>query len=205
MPLDQAATIAPDLHDAGHLLGLINDGSGIHHLSKPDDAIPGEHLGNFVGPHHSLARLKVLCSRDTSRGEVEDTQREILTRFPVCSDAVETSGVGYLVWIFGNDGDAPTQHCFCERCGSKQRALDMHVAINEARYCELATSVDGSDCFSGWVCRRWFDRHDRSIVHNDVGRMDLAGEDVCDAHVGYEQIGWHCIECSLNLRHIGLL
>ena len=65
----------------------------------------------------------------------------------------------------------------------------MEVAINQARRGDLAVAIERSAGRARRATSPALDRRDPPVRDGDVGRVDLAGEDVRQADVGDEEIG----------------
>ena len=90
--------------------------------------------------------------------------------------------------------DAVRKHAAVELSRSDQRALAMHMAIDEAGHGEAPFGVDllhAAVAVEG--------AHDHAAANSNVPRLQFPGDNVQDAGVAHDQIGRHAAQGLIDL------
>ena len=167
----------------------LGDARKVHHLAKADDVGPGHRLAYLVGAKAGAGILKPGRARNATwhlHEHVDGEARGLVVHQP---NAGKSKHVADLVRVDEHARGAMRDDGAGELGRRNHAALDVHVAVAQARHEITAGGVDERRCRSDGVTGRADDRKS-ARGDRDVGiRDDLAGIDVDPTAVTNDEIG----------------
>ena len=152
----------------------------VHHLGEPQH--PGARLERGeVDRVERGARALHVGRRHAGGGHHEHRHRRALGALEHEADALEPEHVGDLVRVGDHRRRAARHHRARELRRRHHGALDVDVGVEQTRGQVGAAEVD--------VARRVGADADDAAGDRDLGRVDLAGEDVDQLEVGEQELG----------------